>query len=193
MPLDKHGGVTLSADALAALLGRMQPKQLADAVKAKAGQPTADIIATMLQAVGITQQQVSGSRRASASGAAATAAGSSSGGGSGSMRTEVPYFNFNPIDMSGLEVHQQQQGGAGSSGGGGGSNGGSSGVAGASLSEADAAVSQLLGDIRDSVRPSEYTAAAWKVARRHVKKLHKSARRAKKAGKAGDAAACRWA
>jgi hypothetical protein len=110
------------------------------------------------------------------------------------MPTEVSYFNFNPIDLSGLEVQQQQQqqqqGGAGSSGGGG-SNGSSSGVAGASLSEADAAVSQLLGDIRDSVRPSEYTAAAWKVARRHVNKLHKAARRAKKAGKAGDATACR--
>jgi hypothetical protein len=148
----------------------------------------------MLQAVGIQQQQVSGSRRASASGAAATAAGSSSSSG-GSMPTEVPYFNFNPIDLSGLEVQQQQQqqqqqGGAGSSGGGG-SNGSSSGVAGASLSEADAAVSQLLGGTRDSVRPSEYTAAAWKVARRHVNKLHKAARRAKKAGKAGDATACR--
>jgi hypothetical protein len=80
VPLDKQGCVSLTADALGALLGLLQQHRLADALGLEPGTPQDTAAEQVLAAVGL--------------GTDAGAGSSSSSSGDGVK----PYYNFTPID-----------------------------------------------------------------------------------------------
>lgn len=162
MVLDRRGTATLTVDGLRELLGLMQPRQLAEALKPTARLSADRMVEDMLIAVGLLRKRKPG-RQARAAAAAAAAGDGSSNGISGAQQqqqlqlqpqvSEGLYFNFNPIDQHPQGVMQDN------------------GLAAPSVAAADAAVNHQLHALADSVRPTAYQAESWKVAKQHIKRL----------------------
>lgn len=165
MVLDRRGTATLTVDGLRELLGLMQPRQLAEALKPTTGRLSADrVVEDMLIAVGLLPKRKPGRQaRAAAAAAAAAAGGGGDGSSSGAQQqqqqlqpqvSEGLYFNFNPIDQQHPQgVVQDNR------------------LAAPSVAAADAAVNHHLHGLADSVRPTAYQAESWQVVKHHIKRL----------------------